>query len=214
MDRYNNFEKLETCEHRGTDYRIRWRMGSSGITVLSIHGGEIEPGTTRIADAIAGPEHGFYSFEGIKRRGNLVLHITSTHFDEPKAMEIVCQSDIIVSIHGSALMEPLVHLGGLDVELKDGIRDRLCAAGFHVIACSGPPFGGKNHANICNLCGRGMGVQMEISRGLRSLMFRDLTPEGRRHPTAVFAKFAEAVRQALEPFAVIYAETHLLEGTD
>ncbi|MFH0724862.1 MAG: poly-gamma-glutamate hydrolase family protein [Pseudomonadota bacterium] len=214
MDRYTSFENLKRGERRDTDYRIERRIGSSGIAILSIHGGEIEPGTTRIADAIAGPEHAFYSFEGIKSRGNLALHITSTCFDEPSAMEIVCQSDIIVSIHGSARMEPVVHLGGLDVELKNRIRDKLRDAGFQITECSGPPFGGADHANICNLCGRGMGVQMEISRGLRSLMFRDLTPEGREHRTGVFDSFTQAVREAIEPFAAIYAENHPHDGTD
>ncbi|MFH0730095.1 MAG: poly-gamma-glutamate hydrolase family protein [Pseudomonadota bacterium] len=214
MDRYTSFENLKRGERRDTDYRIERHIGSSGIAILSIHGGEIEPGTTRIADAIAGPEHAFYSFEGIKSRGNLALHITSTCFDEPSAMEIVCQSDIIVSIHGSARMEPVVHLGGLDVELKNRIRDKLRDAGFQTTECSEPPFGGADHANICNLCGRGMGVQMEISRGLRSLMFRDLTPQGTAHRTEVFDRFTQAVREAIEPFAAIYAETHPLNGTD
>ncbi|MDX9788468.1 MAG: poly-gamma-glutamate hydrolase family protein [Desulfobacterales bacterium] len=214
MDPYTSFKKLKQSERRDTDYHIERRIGSSGIAILSIHGGEIEPGTTRIADAIAGAGHSFYSFEGIKSGGNLALHITSTCFDEPSAMEIVCQSDIIVSIHGSARKEPVVHLGGLDVELKNRIRDKLRDAGFQITECSGPPFGGADHANICNLCGRGMGVQMEISRGLRSLMFRDLTPEGRKHQTKLFAEFTQAVREALEPFAAIYAETHPLDGTD
>ena len=130
------------------------------------------------------------------------------------AMEIIRLSDIIVSIHGSAGTEPIVQLGGLDIELSDRIREHLDAIGFPVVKCAGPPFGGKDSANICNLCGRSMGVQIEISRGLRSLMFRDLTPGGRAHPTGLFTEFTQAVREALAPFATIYARTHPLEGTD
>lgn len=214
MDHYTSFENLRQNELYDADYRIFWRIGSSGIAILSIHGGEIEPGTTRIADAIAGQEHSFYSFEGIKTAGNLVLHITSTRFDEPTAMQIVCYSEINISIHGSAILEPVVYLGGLDAELKHRISDKLCESGFKAIACSGAPFGATNQKNICNLCGRGMGVQMEISRGLRSMMFRDLTPEGRRHRTEVFFKFTEAVRMAIEPFVIIYSENHFLQNTD
>jgi phage replication-related protein YjqB (UPF0714/DUF867 family) len=77
-----------------------------------------------------------------------------------------------------------------------------------------PRFVGTNPANICNLCGRGMGVQLEISRGLRALMFRDLTPEGRKHPTEIFRRFVEAVRYAIEPFAEIFIEETALEPTD
>jgi phage replication-related protein YjqB (UPF0714/DUF867 family) len=57
-------------------------------------------------------------------------------------------------------------------------------------------------------------VQLEISRGLRTLMFRDLTPEGRKYPTEVFTRFTQAIRKAIAPFAVIFFETHPLEGTD
>lgn len=47
-----------------------------------------------------------------------------------------------------------------------------------------------------------MGVQLEIGRGLRERMFRDLSPDGRRHPTAVFVRFIDTVRKAIAPFAV------------
>ena len=214
MDIYSTFEDLKLNEQEGTDYRIRWRTGSSGIAILSIHGGEIEPGTTRIANAIAGWEHSFYSFKGIKSAGNLALHITSTRFDEPTAMAIVCQSDIIISIHGSAQMQPIVQVGGLDEELKRQIIGELDASRFQAIECGRLPFGATDQKNICNLCGRGMGVQMEISRGLRAMMFRDLTPEGRHFRTAMFARFTDAVRKAIAPFAVIYAETQPLLNTD
>jgi phage replication-related protein YjqB (UPF0714/DUF867 family) len=214
LDQYTDFENLNRSEQRNTDYRIRSRIGCSGIAILGIHGGDIEPGTTRIADAIAGQEHAFYSFEGIKRRGNRSLHITSTHFDEPTAMEIVCSSEIIIAIHGCTGMEQMVFLGGLDIELKHQILHELQKSGFQTTECSRSRFGGIDNANICNLCGRGMGVQIEISRGLRALMFRDLTPEGRRYPTEVFTRFTRAIRNALDPFAVIYSETRPVVGTD
>ena len=214
MDQYTDFENLKQSEIKNTDYRIRYRIGCSGIAILGIHGGEIEPGTTRIADAIAGQEHAFYSFEGIKSRDNRSLHITSTRFDEPTAMEIVCVSEIIIAIHGCTGMEPMVFLGGLDVELKQQILQELQKSGFQTTECSESRFSGIDYANICNLCGRGMGVQIEISRGLRTLMFRDLTPEGRKYQTDVFSRFARAIRKAIDPFAVIYSETHPLESTD
>jgi phage replication-related protein YjqB (UPF0714/DUF867 family) len=214
MDQYRKFEDLEKGEQRDTDYRIRWRIGDSGIAILSIHGGEIEPGTTRIADAIAGQEHSFYSFEGIKRAGNWALHITSTRFDEPTAMDIICHAEIIISIHGSAVMEPVVHLGGLDFELRDRMLRELRASGFQAEDCAERHFQATDQRNICNLCGRGMGVQMEISRGLRALMFRDLTPKGRRYPTQRFVRFTEAVRRAIAPFAVLLSESQPLQNTD
>jgi phage replication-related protein YjqB (UPF0714/DUF867 family) len=212
MDRYPDFENLKNSEHLSTDYLIRWRIGGSGIAILAIHGGGIEPGTSRIADAIAGANHSFYAFEGIKIGGNLALHITSNRFDEPTALEIVCHADIIISIHGSAVIEPVIHLGGLDVEVRDRIRQELERAGFR--ADLAQRFRGTDHKNICNLCGRGMGVQIEISRGLRAMMFENLFPEGRCRRTAVFTRFTAAVRRALQPLALLYSPNEPLQGTD
>lgn len=205
MDKYSDFQHLRVSEREEVDYRIRWRMGNSGIAILSIHGGDVEPGTSEIADAIAGNDHTFYAFEGLKHGGNKALHITSTVFDEPRGLEIVCQAEIILSIHGCSDTDSVIYLGGLDQELREKIRKNLCDAGFEVSDMN-PDFQGINHTNICNLCGRGMGVQMEISRGLRSRMFKNLTPQGRQYLTETFYRFIRAVRETLEPFKLPVAE--------
>jgi phage replication-related protein YjqB (UPF0714/DUF867 family) len=101
------------------------RIGSSGIAILCIHGGDIEPGTSQIADGIAGNDHTFYALEGLKKTGNRVLHITSTAFDEPVALQIVAQSEIIISIHGCSDAAEVVYLGGLDEELRGHIKPTL-----------------------------------------------------------------------------------------
>jgi phage replication-related protein YjqB (UPF0714/DUF867 family) len=81
---------------------------------------------------------------GIKTAENLALHITSMRFDEPTAMKIVYQSDIIISVHGSAEKAELVQLGVLDSELKGQIAAELRASQFHVIECGLLPFGGTD----------------------------------------------------------------------
>jgi phage replication-related protein YjqB (UPF0714/DUF867 family) len=63
MEKYNSFSDLSRKETAGVDYHVIQRAGGSGITVMSIHGGAIEPGTTEIADAVAGEMHSFYSKE-------------------------------------------------------------------------------------------------------------------------------------------------------
>jgi len=200
LDKYLNFQHMKQCERGGVDYRLRWRIGSTGIAILCIHGGDIEPGTSQIADETAGADHAFYALEGLKKSGNTTLHITSTVYDEPIALDIICQSEIIISIHGCSEIDDVVHLGGLDMELKKRIQEKLDEAGFRALdgACS--KFRGIDQRNICNLCGRGMGVQLEISKGLRRRMFKDLTPEGRQYPTEAFYSFVQAIRDALDPF--------------
>jgi phage replication-related protein YjqB (UPF0714/DUF867 family) len=214
MDKYSSFNQLGTYEQAGVDYRVRWRIGNSRIAILSIHGGEIEPGTSRIADAIAGSEHTFYALEGLKKGGNRALHITSTLFDEPTALEIVCCSEIIISIHGCAEMDQVVYVGGRDLDLRQRIQSHLHKAGFKATDSLNPRFVATDLANICNLCCHGMGVQLEISRGLRSQMFRNLTPEGRKYPTEIFFSFTRAVRDAIEPFGGASIEEAPLEPTD
>ena len=130
MDRYSGFDELKRHEKEGVDYRIRARLGYSGIAILSIHGGDIEPGTSQIADAVAGHEHTFYALEGIKSSGNLALHIKSTLFDEPTILEILGRTEITLSIHGCKEKEPMVHIGGLDLELRRRILKELREAGF------------------------------------------------------------------------------------
>jgi phage replication-related protein YjqB (UPF0714/DUF867 family) len=213
MDNYRHFEQLREFEKEGVDFRIRWRIQDSGIAILSIHGGDIEPGTSEIADAIAGSDHTFYTFEGIKRAGNRKLHLTSTVFNEPIGLEIVCLSEIILSIHGCHETDAAVYLGGMDLELREHIQQRLASAGFHAVDDSSSKYPGRDPANICNICGRGMGIQLEISRGLRMQLFKDLTPQGRRFPTEVLSRFVRAIQEALEPFKLPAMES-VCEGLD
>ncbi|MBI5593773.1 MAG: poly-gamma-glutamate hydrolase family protein [Deltaproteobacteria bacterium] len=213
MDSYRHFEHLKEFEKEGVDYRIRWRVEDSGIAILSIHGGDIEPGTSEIADAIAGSDHTFYTFEGMKRAGNRALHLTSTVFNEPIGLEIVCLSEIILSIHGCHETEALVYLGGMDLELREHIRQHLAGAGFDAVDNCGSKYPGRDPANICNICGRGMGIQLEISRGLRAQLFKDLTPRGRSFPTEGLIRFARAIQDALEPFK-LPVPAFVCEGLD
>lgn len=70
MVAYRNYSDLCRIEREGLDYRIRWRKAGRPYCVMAPHGGGIEPGTSEISDAIAGDEHSFYAFEGLKVHGN------------------------------------------------------------------------------------------------------------------------------------------------
>ena len=86
---------------------------------MAPHGGRIEPATAEVAEAIAGMDYSFYSFNGLKADGNGVLHIESHLFDEPRALRAVEKADIIVTVHGQVdRKEEFVMVGGLD----DGLR--------------------------------------------------------------------------------------------
>src|SRR5882724_11484201 len=92
--------------------------------LLSRHtGGGIEPGTSELAEAIAGADMSFYAFEGLKKKGNGILHITSSRFDEPKAVFLVNASPRVVALHGELdCRDQVVFLGGLDRGLGKHIQ--------------------------------------------------------------------------------------------
>jgi phage replication-related protein YjqB (UPF0714/DUF867 family) len=198
-DKYDNFEELSQNERAGIDFRFLARRSQRAFAIVGPHGGGIEPGTSEIADAIAGVEYSFYAFEGLKSKGNSDLHITSTHFNEPVCLTVIGESDVVVTIHGEHSDEDGdgVFVGGRDERLGRSIGRALKAAGFVVGKHTDPRLQGLEANNICNLGDSGKGVQLEISHAVREQMFRSLTREGRKHPTAKFRSFVAAIRGVL-----------------
>lgn len=190
-DEYSNFCELSRSEKEGADYRIEYRDRGSRILVMAIHGGKIEPGTTEIAHLIAGADYSFYSFMGIKSRGNKNLHIASQLFDEPCGKALAGSAEIAVSIHGhNDFQSEFAMLGGLHEEIIRALNADLIKAGYDVrFPNSG--LAGVSAGNICNQCRGGKGVQIEISRKLRE-RFMD-------QPASAHA-FADRVRGVLARF--------------
>jgi len=199
-DAYANFDELSRHEVPGVDFGIRLRQARAPFALVAPHGGGIEPGTSEIADAVADEQHSFYAFEGLKRAGNGVLHITSTHFDEPMALSIVTRSSVVVTIHGEHGENEGdgVFVGGLADDLGLQISAELQSKGFDARPHSNPELQGRNPKNICNRGASGEGVQLEVSRAVRKQMFESLSQEGRKHTTQRFRDFVEALRCALQ----------------
>jgi phage replication-related protein YjqB (UPF0714/DUF867 family) len=190
-DEYSNFRELSRSEKEGADYRIEYRDRGSRILVMAIHGGKIERGTTEIAYLIAGADYSFYSFMGVKSRGNKNLHIVSQLFDEPRGKALVESAEIAVSIHGyNDSNSEFVMLGGLHEEIIQALNAELIEAGYDVrFPNSG--LAGVSAGNICNQSRGGKGVQVEISRKLRERFIDQ---------TASAQAFADKVREVLARF--------------
>ena len=194
-DQYQSFFELDQNERAGLDFQIRTRRGPSGIVVMAPHGGNIEPGCSEMAEACAAEEHSFYAFEGLKPRGNWRLHIASTQFDEPTCLQLLQQSTTAIAIHGCRQPDDRICLGGLDAAQAERIGRFLQEAGFKTGSKDG--IQGRSRHNICNLCGSGMGVQLEVPFALRCRMFAHLKADGRRCTTDIFARLVQSVREAL-----------------
>jgi phage replication-related protein YjqB (UPF0714/DUF867 family) len=198
MEKYKTYRELQKKEGKGRDYQIHFRQGTSAIAVIAVHGGGIEPGTTEIADVVADDDHTFYSFEGLKREGNLDLHITSRRFDEPIGVAIVKNAKTVLAIHGCKGNERIVYIGGRNDLLKQHLRHRLEHTGFSVQ--KNPRFPGQSPLNICNRSRLGKGAQLEIPWGLRLDMFHDLARIHRKKLTKSFWFFVFALRDALSEY--------------
>jgi phage replication-related protein YjqB (UPF0714/DUF867 family) len=198
-DKYPDFETLSRNERAGIDFGILVRRAKPAFAIVSPHGGGIEPGTSEIADATAGSELSYYAFEGLKSSGNSDLHITSTRFDEPLCLTLVGESEVVVTIHGEHSDEDGagIFVGGLDEKLGRRLGKALRSEGFVVGRHPDPDLQGIEPENLCNRGKSGQGVQLEISRGLRKQMFKSLSREGRKQPTAKFFAFVAALRSVL-----------------
>lgn len=200
MDKYRNFQELKRHEKEGTDYEICIRNGSSGIAVLAPHGGGIEPGTVDIADRVAGKEHTFYCFKGMKMSGNADLHITSDKFDEPEGIRIAEEAELVLAIHGCIGSKDIIFVGGKDGDFKRILLNSISQAGFKAKESDRTGLKGIKSANICNRGHSGKGGQVEISENLRGKMFDNMSHGTEKEKNKVFDDVVAALRKALETY--------------
>jgi phage replication-related protein YjqB (UPF0714/DUF867 family) len=172
-DLYANWAQLAANETLNVDYRLPVRYNTSSVAHIAIHGGAIEPGTTELASSCAAFGYqNYYSVEGIKASNNSDLHITSTNFDEPTALNLVESSNFCFSFHGFTGTAGVAesYIGGLDTVNRDLVVSALQRAGF--TASSGTQeLNGNDPTNIVNKTLQNKGVQIEISNAQRALFF-------------------------------------------
>lgn len=197
MDRYNSFAQLRECETEGRDYRVRLRRGRGPFAIMAPHGGRIERGTSQLAEAIAGDEHTFYSFEGIKEKNNRYLHITSDRFDEPRALELAGYVRTVITIHGAKGRDRNIYTGGQHLDLELEILHALRHAGFAAMHDPSPTRQGKGATNICNRGYEGRGVQIELTQGLRKNLFNPPDEGGKWVPNEMFRVLVGTIRTVL-----------------
>ena len=195
-DTYPTFSHLATSAREGLDYRRELIDRGTDLVVIAPHGGGIEQGTSEIARAVAGRDLSLYTFSGLRRKGNGRLHITSTRFDEPRGLDLIARSRIVVAIHGLQEQDTAIYVGGRHQVLKARLLRTLRDAGFPALPAQGP-HAGTHPANLCNRGSTGRGVQLELTRGLRSAMFHGLDRRGRRLEKPPFHRLTSAIRTVL-----------------
>lgn len=104
---------------------------------------------------------------------------------------------MVLAIHGERSLQDSVFVGGRHPDFAEILRDELGPAGFRVEEHQNARLQGRDPRNICNRGRSGIGMQLELARGLRQTLFASLNAAGLREPTPRFFRFCGAVRVAL-----------------
>ena len=127
---YGSFADLAASEDPSA-YKITANDVGSDTTILAIHGGGIERGTSELVEALGGyGKYNTYLFEGVKPTENGSLFIKAINFDEPKAVDLVQKSDYTVSVIGAAGDDQVTYVGGQNKFLAELISLILIAKGY------------------------------------------------------------------------------------
>lgn len=196
---YSSFFELARDKEEDVDYSRSWSAKDSQFIIIAPHGSGIEPGTAKLAQAIAGDDYSYYVLEGIQPSGNDELHIDSHRFDDPDCLQLLDRTPLAIAIHGCVGTSRKVFVGGRNGPFRTFLISSLNSGGFHA-EIDRTNHAGLHPSNICNKCASGAGVQFEITEALRTALFRSLSRRGREHPTRRFNLFVEVARSALEEF--------------
>ncbi|MBN9654295.1 poly-gamma-glutamate hydrolase family protein [Halobacillus sp. GSS1] len=205
-DRFCSFEELKEVYKEGEDWVIATSSkGNQQWLVSAIHGGGIEETTSSLAEAIAGDDYPYYAFKGRLASNNFRnLHITSTNFDEPQALEMVGKADYHISIHGAGGDEPMTLIGGRDQKFMKIVEQHLEEKGFSVEEAP-EHLDGDHPDNYVNKTRTEKGVQLEITRAQRKAFYKDgdISYSSRKetsNETEDFKAYVEAIQEAMEEY--------------
>lgn len=151
------------------DVEITAQETDSPFAIFAIHGGEIEFFTDELARLIASNDVNLYTFSSDSKTDR----ITSTQFDEPRALALAKHVETIISLHGQQDSDKAhTMVGGLDAKQRTTMITALRSAGF---TTKDPAKGlhGLHPDNICNRGSTGSGVQLEISVAQRVALIND-----------------------------------------
>jgi phage replication-related protein YjqB (UPF0714/DUF867 family) len=163
---HRSFAELAQHYTEHVDFEISHRLGESNILCAAWHGGQMEPGSDLLAEAIAGSRYHFYAFRALfsVSSGEHPLHVTSTRFREPTLVSLAEASEMVVAVHCCSTAPGLNRIfigGGAHERLKHALVQSLRSNDFQ----SGPDkiFPGHHYMNPCNR-GRRPGIQIEVSQ--------------------------------------------------
>lgn len=213
MDFARRYKRHEFLDHSYTE-----RYPYNRTTILAMHGGGIEMGTSELCLGIAGYHpatlapvadglgvHDYWMFEGLRSSNNRELHVTAKNNDDHICQSMVRSSLNVLSLHGctsaqAGTSDPqAVVVGGLNERFKTLLKAEFDAVG--IAWRDGdelPDLAGVNPNNPCNLTMLGKGGQLELTTELRAAMYSVNTRAGRAGSTTQkYGDFVGACRAAI-----------------
>jgi phage replication-related protein YjqB (UPF0714/DUF867 family) len=188
-DKFKSYTELAQHKTEGEDFEVIAReVKGSNVAIVAPHGGEIEGPTGKMAAEIAGNDHNLYVFKGLCANAFNELHVTSTRFDDPRALDLIAKTDVTVTLHRCRIEEPVVCLSGRDKKLQSKLTAAFNKASIPVETENHPYQSGDLPGNICNKNARGAGVQIELSHGICN-------------DPALTKKCVEVIRESLKALA-------------
>lgn len=204
-DKYESMEQLINETKGGIDWVILTKVIRSKCLLSAIHGGSIEPGCTEVALELSRlAMTDFYSFKGIRANNNSELHVTSIRYDESIIKDMLAHAHFSLAIHGASGNESEILLGGSDETNRILLEKALLDEGFKVKQAPSN-LEGSHPSNINNQNIRQKGVQLELTKGFRSSLFKngDLSKKNRENKdnyTDTFSHFVEVLSQSIKLF--------------
>ena len=138
----------------------------------------------------------------MRSKGNNELHVTSTHYDDQIALDLVRGSQRTVAIHGCEGNESVVYIGGSDDRLIELITESLEDIGISVREAP-HHISGTQENNIVNMTQTQGGVQLELTAQLRKELFKNRKSsrknrENKDNWDDLMYDFADAMKKAIE----------------
>lgn len=233
-------QEVEGVNYTKEWYRHLWRYRTfirykkeNEIFIMAPHGGGIESGTTELALATAGfaktfngqtaapGTYDFFVFNGTNpKEQNGRLHVTSPHYDDPAALELVRNSRISLAFHGCTDQQAAAAagrqfrkgdtysaclIGGLDEDFMQLLEQSLQADGIPAFITHSEMLNGDIPHNIINRNRCGKGAQLELTTSLRRSLYRVHNRRQRRTTTEPgFWLLVNAVRAAVEQYRKLF----------
>lgn len=207
MAPYQDLSSLVMDLTKDVDYAFEIMDRGEAISIISIHGGTIEPLCSLLAAAISAETHNLYDLRGLlPMPEGAELRISPGRFQEMRLRGLLQHSQVAVAIDGVAGDVPFVGLGGRNRQLRAMLFDHLSKAGFETRPSVGV-VAGHNPKLYYNWPTHG-GVGIQVSRGLREQMavgdldaVWDEEIHGVATMTETYDRFVGAVRAALDAYA-------------